>query len=131
MQQHAQAPAPRAPLQAAQHQRIVGARRTCGVPSLYPRPIMRILVTGGAGFIGSSIALELAARHPEMEVLAADNLYRRGSELNLPRLKAAGVAFHHADVRQLADLLAIGPFDALVECSAEPSVMASHGGGAD
>jgi len=92
---------------------------------------VRVLVTGGAGFIGSSIALELAARHPEMEVLAADNLYRRGSELNLPRLKAAGVTFHHADVRQLADLEAIGAFDALVECSAEPSVMASLGGGAD
>ncbi len=92
---------------------------------------MRVLVTGGAGFIGSSIALELAARHPDMEVLAADNLYRRGSELNLPRLKAAGVAFHHADVRHLADLEAIGPFDAMVECSAEPSVMASVDGGGD
>ena len=92
---------------------------------------MRVLVTGGAGFIGSSIALALAARHPDMEVLAADNLYRRGSELNLPRLKAAGVAFHHADVRHLADLEAIGQFDALVECSAEPSVMASVDGGGD
>jgi CDP-paratose 2-epimerase len=84
---------------------------------------MRILVTGGAGFIGSSVALALAARHPDWEVVASDNLYRRGSELNLPRLKAAGVAFAHADVRQPADLAAIGPIDALVECSAEPSVL--------
>ena len=49
-----------------------------------------VLITGGAGFIGASIALELAARHPDWEVLALDNLHRRGSELNLVRLKAAG-----------------------------------------
>lgn len=84
---------------------------------------LRVLVTGGAGFIGSSIALGLADSHPEWEVVAADNLYRRGSELNLPRLRAAGVTFAHADIRQPRDLAAIGPIDALVECSAEPSVL--------
>ena len=86
---------------------------------------MRVLITGGAGFIGSSTALTLAARHPDWDVVACDNLYRRGSEINLPRLKAAGVEFVHADVRHLEDLLRVGPIDALVECSAEPSVMAS------
>ena len=86
---------------------------------------MRILITGGAGFIGSSLALALKARHGDWELVALDNLYRRGSELNLPRLKQAGVRFVHADVRQSADLAAAGPFDAMVECSAEPSVMAA------
>jgi CDP-paratose 2-epimerase len=86
---------------------------------------MRVLITGGAGFIGSSAALALAARHPDWDVVACDNLYRRGSEINLPRLKAAGVEFVHADVRQLEDPLRVGDIDALVECSAEPSVMAS------
>jgi nucleoside-diphosphate-sugar epimerase len=36
-----------------------------------------VLVTGGAGFIGASVALELAARHPDSEVAALDNLHRR------------------------------------------------------
>ena len=38
----------------------------------------RILVTGGAGFVGAQTALELARRHPHAEVLAFDNLSRRG-----------------------------------------------------
>jgi len=88
----------------------------------------RILVTGGAGFIGANLAVELAARHPGDEVVALDNLYRRGSELNLPRLRGAGVTFVHGDVRELGDVLAVGAIDALVECSAEPSVMAGIGG---
>ena len=87
----------------------------------------RILVTGGAGFVGSSIALRLAARG-EHEIVAADNLRRRGSELNLPRLSAGGVRFVHADVRAQGDLEGAGAFDAIVECSAEPSVLAGLDG---
>jgi CDP-paratose 2-epimerase len=90
-----------------------------------------VLITGGAGFIGASLAVGLAARHPEWEVLALDNLRRRGSELNLPRLREAGVGFHHGDVRSLEDLMQMGEVDALVECSAEPSVMAGVDGSAD
>lgn len=85
---------------------------------------MRLLITGGAGFIGSSLALQLAAKHSDWEITALDNLYRRGSELNLPRLKAAGVKFVHGDIRIAEDLAGLEPFDALVECSAEPSVRA-------
>ena len=89
---------------------------------------MTILVTGGAGFVGAHVAVELAARRPGSEIVALDNLYRRGSELNLPRLRAAGVRFLHGDVRELDDLLAVGEVEAIVECSAEPSVMAGVGG---
>jgi CDP-paratose 2-epimerase len=88
----------------------------------------RVLVTGGAGFIGASLSLELAARHPDWEVCALDNLHRRGSELNLPRLRDGGVRFVHGDVRDIDDVRAAGAFDALVECSAEPSVMAGTDG---
>ncbi len=73
----------------------------------------------------------LAARHPDWEIIALDNLRRRGSELNLPRLREAGIAFAHGDVRVLDDLLAIGEIDALVECSAEPSALAGVDGSPD
>ena len=88
---------------------------------------MRVLVTGGAGFVGANLAIGLAAAHPDWELVALDNLHRRGSELNLPRLEAAGVAFVRGDVRSPEDLAATGPVDALVECSAEPSVLAGVG----
>ena len=91
----------------------------------------RILVTGGAGFIGASLSIALRSRHPDWEIVACDNLYRRGSELNLPRLREAEVTFIHADVRHFDDLLRVGDIDGLVECSAEPSVMAELHGDAD
>jgi CDP-paratose 2-epimerase len=85
---------------------------------------VRVLVTGGAGFVGGNLVVTLAKRHPDWEVVALDNLMRRGSELNLPRLRSAGVEFVHGDVREPTDLAAAGPFEAMVECSAEPSVLA-------
>ncbi|MEA2304434.1 MAG: CDP-paratose 2-epimerase [Solirubrobacteraceae bacterium] len=88
----------------------------------------RVLVTGGAGFIGANLSLELLARHPGWELVALDSLHRRGSELNVARLREAGVEFVHGDVREPDDLRAVGGFDALIECSAEPSVMAGADG---
>jgi CDP-paratose 2-epimerase len=92
---------------------------------------VRVLVTGGAGFVGASISIALAGRHPDWEVVAFDNLHRRGSELNVPRLREAGVAFAHGDIREPSDLDETGDIDALVECSAEPSVLAGLDSGAD
>ena len=91
----------------------------------------RVLVTGGAGFVGANLCLAIAAAQPSAEVIALDSLKRRGSELNLARLREAGITFVHGDVRQRDDLLALEPVDALVECSAEPSVLAGMGTGAD
>jgi CDP-paratose 2-epimerase len=88
----------------------------------------RVLVTGGAGFVGVNLAIALAAHHPDWELVALDNLKRRGSELNLPRLREAGVRFVHGDVRQPGDLLGLEQIDAVVECSAEPSALAGLGG---
>ncbi|UEM22712.1 NAD-dependent epimerase/dehydratase family protein [Skermanella mucosa] len=88
---------------------------------------MRILVTGGAGFVGSNLASFFKRDMPDADVVALDNLRRRGSELALPRLRAAGVEFRHGDVRNPEDLAEAGDFDLMLECSAEPSVHAGYG----
>lgn len=88
----------------------------------------RILITGGAGFVGSNLAVSLSGRHPDWEVVVLDNLYRQGSALNLPRLEEAGVEFVEGDVREPADLAKVSELTALIECSAEPSVMSGVDG---
>ena len=87
----------------------------------------RVLIPGGAGFVGSSLGLGLAQRYPDWKIIALDNLKRRGSELNLPRLKQAGIQFVHGDIRNIEDLdpIALQP-NLILECSAEPSVVAGY-----
>jgi CDP-paratose 2-epimerase len=87
-----------------------------------------VLVTGGAGFIGSHLAIGLKTKFPDSHVIAFDNLKRRGSELNLGRLRDAGVRFVHGDVRCAEDLSSLSRAPQLVvECSAEPSAQAGYG----
>lgn len=93
---------------------------------------MRVLITGGAGFVGSSLARRFKAENPANEIWVLDNLKRRGSELNIAILKNEGINFIHGDIRNISDLYDIpGNFDLLIESSAEPSVNAGLSGGVD
>ncbi len=87
-----------------------------------------ILITGGAGFVGSNLAVKFREVFPRKRIIALDNLKRRGSELNVERLKNSGVEFIHGDIRNREDLDEIGKIDFIIECSAEPSVLAGFGG---
>src|SRR5262245_14554702 len=89
---------------------------------------MKILITGGAGFVGGALAKFFRRDATTNTVVVLDNLRRRGSEWNLDVLRSEGVTFVHGDVRNLADLEAIdSTFDVLIEASAEPSVHAGMG----
>ena len=90
-----------------------------------------ILVTGGAGFVGSHLGIGLRRHLQDARVVALDNLKRRGSEMNLPRLRDAGVEFIHGDVRNIEDMDEAGQVDLILECSAEPSVLAGYDGSPD
>jgi CDP-paratose 2-epimerase len=92
---------------------------------------MNILITGGAGFVGASVALYLKQQYPTAQIYSLDNLRRRGSELNLPRLKAAGIHFVHGDIRNPEDFAPLPAIDIFIEASAEPSVLAGLDGTPD
>ena len=64
---------------------------------------MKYLITGGCGFLGSNLALEVLSKGEELYVL--DNLYRESSYKNLEWLKEKGkFKFIHADIRNLNDV---------------------------
>ncbi len=86
-----------------------------------------ILITGGCGFVGSNLALMLKNKYPTYHIVVLDNLKRRGSELNIPKLKIAGIEFIHGDIRNREDLDLEQKFDYIIDAAAEPSVMAGMG----
>jgi CDP-paratose 2-epimerase len=88
--------------------------------------VKHILITGGAGFAGSNLAILFKQAYSNVAITALDNLKRRGSELNLTRLRQNNIAFIHGDIRNPEDFVGIKPFDLLIECSAEPSVLAGY-----
>lgn len=88
---------------------------------------MRILVTGGAGFVGSNIACHLARSIESSRIIVLDNLSRRGSELNLPRLKDRGIEFMKGDIRNPEDFASLPDVDWVIDCSADPSVLSGYG----
>ena len=77
---------------------------------------MRVLVTGGAGFIGSHFAERLLAAGDAVVVL--DKLTYAGNEASVPR----EAEFHHGDVALREDVRAVGSVDAIVNFAAESHV---------
>jgi dTDP-glucose 4,6-dehydratase len=85
---------------------------------------MRILVTGGAGFIGSSYVQLVLEEHPEDEIVVLDALTYAGSRSNLMHLEPGSrLTFVHGDIADagLVDGLVSG-CDAVVNFAAETHV---------
>ncbi len=85
---------------------------------------MKILITGVCGFVGSTIAEELARSSSGCQLFGLDNLSRAGSEVNLPRVKKCGVRFFPGDVRNASDLESLPTVDWVIDAAANPSVLA-------
>jgi CDP-paratose 2-epimerase len=85
---------------------------------------MKLLVTGGCGFTGHAVIRYLAERHAGLEVTVLDSLRRRGAEQNVVSLEMLGATVMHGDVRVASDFEGLDPVDWVIDCAAEPSVLA-------
>ena len=96
--------------------------------SLFPRLPMKILLTGICGFAGSVIARGLLEHVSGLQIIGLDNLCRRGSETNLEPLRALGIDIRLGDIRNEDDIASLPRADWVVDCAANPSVLAGVDG---
>src|SRR5215203_3669871 len=87
---------------------------------------MRLLVTGGAGFIGSAFVRHVLAHQPEMQVVTLDALTYAGNLENLSAVRDnPRHTFVRGDIRDgdaVNEVFASGRFDAVVHFAAESHV---------
>jgi len=90
--------------------------------STYPEEVRRLLVTGGAGFIGANFVQDTVRRFPSDEVTVLDALTYAGNRRSLDAV-ADRITFVHGDVcdSELVDRL-VQSSDAVVHFAAESHV---------
>jgi dTDP-glucose 4,6-dehydratase len=89
---------------------------------------MRLLVTGGCGFIGTNFIYEMLGRHDDLVVVNCDKLTYAGNRANLAPLEARGDGRYHFVRADIADPVAMAAvlrqyhIDAVVNFAAESHV---------
>ena len=89
---------------------------------------MKILITGICGFAGSSIAKTLLKHHSNLQIFGLDNFSRKGSELNTSQLSDLGIVLIRGDIRSQSDTDGLPVVDWVIDCAANPSVLAGLDG---
>ena len=89
---------------------------------------MKILITGVAGFAGNAIAKALLDSYSNLQIVGLDNFSRRGSELNISDLTNLGINLIRGDIRSQSDIDDLPKVDWVIDCAANPSVLAGIDG---
>jgi CDP-paratose 2-epimerase len=89
---------------------------------------LKILVTGAVGFAGSNITRSILEHSCDAEILGFDNLSRSGSEMNVKLVEELGVRLIRGDARIQSDLDSMPSVDWVIDCAANPSVLAGIDG---
>lgn len=89
---------------------------------------MKILITGICGFVGSTLAKALLGSRDGLSITGIDNFIRPGSQSNVDELKHLGIKLIHGDVRAASDFETLPEVDWVIDCAANPSVLAGVDG---
>jgi CDP-paratose 2-epimerase len=84
---------------------------------------MKILVTGGCGFVGANICLNLKKDHET--IVSLDNLSRKSSVLNFKLLKKNKIKNYNFDILDSKKINKLQKFDLIIDCCAEAAVEVS------
>ena len=87
---------------------------------------MKILITGGSGFVGSNIAIYLKKNFKKSKISSLDNLMRRGSLINKNRLKKYNIKNYNINIEKFDKIKSLPKFDIIIDCCAEPAIEASR-----
>jgi CDP-paratose 2-epimerase len=89
---------------------------------------MKILVTGISGFAGSNIAINMLQTETKNKIIGFDNLSRPGCERNIEILRNTGIEIIRGDIRNQSDIETLPTVDWIIDCAANPSVLAGLDG---
>ena len=83
---------------------------------------MKILITGGCGFVGSNIAIFLKANLKKAKIYSLDNLMRNGSVLNKNRLKKHKIKNYNINIENYKKIKILPKFNLIIDCCADPAI---------